>query len=148
MFALFAIATGVALGPVRPAITGISHIAVYASDPVKSERFYGHDLGGVKRDNRYYFAPTQFVEVLSEKKPSIAGRLGGASAASAPGAISRLDHVAFVTVDAEGLRLYLASKKISVPKGVTLDADGNRWFGVVDPEGNKIELWEPIDDGF
>src|SRR6202042_2771430 len=48
----------------RPPITGVSHIAVYAAAPAKSERFYVHDLGGVKGSDpenangvRYYFAP-------------------------------------------------------------------------------------------
>src|SRR5260221_8126260 len=51
-----------------------SHIAVYAAAPAKSERFYVHDLGGVKgtdpenaRGVRYYFAPTQFVEVVTHR---------------------------------------------------------------------------------
>ena len=29
----------------RPAIAGVSHIAVYAADPAATERFYVHDLG-------------------------------------------------------------------------------------------------------
>ena len=55
----------------RPAITGISHMCVYASDANASDHFYGHVLGGAKgpdpqnpNGTRYYFSPTQFVEVL------------------------------------------------------------------------------------
>ena len=55
----------------RPAITGISHMCVYASDVQASDHFYGHILGGAKgpdpqdaNGTRYYFSPTQFVEVL------------------------------------------------------------------------------------
>ena len=61
----------------RPSIGGISHISVYSSDAAKTEHFYVHDLGGVKRADpensagvRYYFSPIQFVEVL----PLPAGR--------------------------------------------------------------------------
>jgi hypothetical protein len=36
----------------RPAIRGISHISVYSSDAAKTEHFYVHDLGGVKRETR------------------------------------------------------------------------------------------------
>jgi TolB protein len=120
----------------RPAITGVSHIAVYSSDIPKTEMFYVHDLGGmhgVDAENskgvRYYFAPTQFVEVLPlpDGSPSI----------------DRLDHVAFTTTNAEGLRKYLASQKIKVPGKVEHGADGSDWFGVVDPEGNKIEFVQP-----
>jgi TolB protein len=120
----------------RPAITGISHIAVYASDPARAEMFYGHDLGGVKgadpengRGNRYYFAPTQFVEVM----PVPAG----------PPSINRLDHVAFTTEDAAQLRKYLALQKIKVPRDMEHGDDGSQWFTVTDPEGNSIEFVQP-----
>src|ERR1700730_5672676 len=65
------VSVAAAATPPRPPITGVSHIAVYAAAPAKSERFYVHDLGGVKGNDpenakgvRYYFAPPQFVEVL------------------------------------------------------------------------------------
>jgi catechol 2,3-dioxygenase-like lactoylglutathione lyase family enzyme len=122
--------------PARPPITGISHIAVYAAAPGKSERFYVHDLGGVKGGDpenaegvRYYFAPTQFVEVLPLPR-------GHSS-------INRLDHVAFTTPDAKALRDYLASKQITVPAKTAAGRDGSQWFAVSDPEGNKIEFVQP-----
>jgi catechol 2,3-dioxygenase-like lactoylglutathione lyase family enzyme len=120
----------------RPAITGVSHIAVYAADPAKSEHFYVHDLGAIKasdpenaRGTRYYFSPTQFVEVL----PLPAGSTS----------INRLDHVAFTTPDLERLRAYLASKQITVPKRTERGSDGSEWLSVLDPEGNKIEFVQP-----
>lgn len=135
--AVSVLGTGNAIGgPSRPPITGISHIAVYATDFAKTERFYVHDLGGVKGDDpenprgvRYYFAPTQFVEVL----PLPEG----------PPSINRLDHVALVTTDAEALRKYLASKRIVVPKQVTPGGDASRWFDMSDPEGHEIEFVQP-----
>src|SRR5271163_1926804 len=55
----------------RPAITGISHMCVYTSDSAAADNFYGHILGATKGTDpqdptgvRYYFSPTQFVEVL------------------------------------------------------------------------------------
>jgi catechol 2,3-dioxygenase-like lactoylglutathione lyase family enzyme len=120
----------------RPSITGVSHIAVYTSAPVKTERFYVHDLGGLKRDDpenpqgvRYYFSRTQFVEVL----PLPTG----------PASINRLDHVAFVTTDAAALRKYLAARQIAVPPQLAQGRDASRWFEVTDPEGNKIEFVQP-----
>jgi hypothetical protein len=86
-----------AAAPARPPIVSVSHLAVYAADPAKSEAFYTHDLGAVKRPDpenptgaRYYFSSVQFVEVL----PLPAG---------AP-SINRLAHAAFNTPDAEALR--------------------------------------------
>ncbi|MEJ0041774.1 MAG: VOC family protein [Rhizomicrobium sp.] len=79
----------------------MSHIAVYSADMEKSERFYAHDLGGLRRDDpeaargaRYYFNATQFVAVLP--LPADAGK-------------NRLDHVAFATPDVSALRRYLAA---------------------------------------
>jgi catechol 2,3-dioxygenase-like lactoylglutathione lyase family enzyme len=122
--------------PARPPIVSVSHLAVHAADPAKSEAFYVHGLGAVKgpdpetpKGARYYFSPTQFVEVLPLP----------------PGApkVDRLDHAAFNTADAEGLRLYLASKGVAVPGQVETGADGGRWFDVVDPEGVRIQFVQP-----
>src|ERR1700760_5063315 len=95
----------------RPLIGGISHISVYSSDAAKTEHFYVHDLGGVKRVDpensagvRYYFSPIQFVEVL----PLPAGN----------SSINRLDHVAFNTANAEGLKKYLGEHGSTVPDKV------------------------------
>ena len=81
--------------PVRPPITGISHIAVYTADPAASEDYYVRILGARKAPDpedahgvRYYFSPQQFVEVLP---------LG-----PNPG-LSRLAHVGWNTGDAAGL---------------------------------------------
>jgi catechol 2,3-dioxygenase-like lactoylglutathione lyase family enzyme len=125
--------------PARPPITGVSHIAVYSSSLAASEHFYLHDLGAIKgsdpenaRGTRYYFAPTQFVEVLS-----LPARWTS---------VSRLDHIAFDTADAGGLRRYLRSKGIAVPARVRQGSDGSRWFEVSDPEGNRIQFVQPPAD--
>jgi catechol 2,3-dioxygenase-like lactoylglutathione lyase family enzyme len=117
----------------RPPITGISHLSVYSSDASKTDNFYVHDLGANKASDpenpqgvRYYFSSTQFVEVL----PLPSGY----------SSINRLDHVAFVTANAEGLRRYLGAHGIVVPGSVENGSDGSRWFDVMDPEDNKVEF--------
>ncbi len=117
----------------RPSITGISHLSVYSADLGKSETFYVHNLGAFKAADpenpqgvRYYFSPTQFVEVL----PLPQGYTS----------INRLDHVAFITSDAEGLRRYLGAHGVTVPASVQTGSDGSRWFDVKDPEDNKVEF--------
>ena len=131
---LFAILPGAALAatPVRPPITGVSHISLYAADAAKTDAFYTHDLGAMKGPDpenpagvRYYFAPTQFVEILP--LPAQHG-------------INRLDHVAFATADAAALRVYLKAHKIKVPRHVSKGGDGSAWFDVLDPEGIKVEF--------
>jgi catechol 2,3-dioxygenase-like lactoylglutathione lyase family enzyme len=122
--------------PARPPIVSVSHLAVHAADPAKSEAFYVRDLGAVKGPDpenpagaRYYFSPTQFVEVLPLPR--------------GPSKVDRLDHAAFNTPDAEGLRAYLAAKGVAVPSRIETGADGGRWFDVVDPGGVKVQFVQP-----
>jgi catechol 2,3-dioxygenase-like lactoylglutathione lyase family enzyme len=119
----------------RPKITGISHIAVYTSDAAATEHFYRDIIGAVKKPDpenpngvRYMLSATQFIEVLP--LPADAG-------------INRLDHTAWKTEDAQGLRRWLGSKSYKVPDHVEKGADGSFWFTVRDPEGNKVEFVQP-----
>jgi hypothetical protein len=113
-------ACGVALAavPVRPPITSVSHLAVYAGDAVKAEQFYVHDLGAVKRPTRKIrkacatFFATQFVEVLP--LPANTGA-------------NRMDHIAFNTADAEGMRNIWRRKRSRVP----CREQRRRWHPVV-----------------
>src|ERR1700749_3979371 len=97
--AIFAVA---ASAQQRPKITGISHIAVYASDPAATGHFYTAIVGAAKLPDPenpqgvpYAISATQFVEVLP--LPANVG-------------INRLDHTAWNTESAEGMRKYLAAK--------------------------------------
>ena len=120
----------------RPKITGISHLAVYTTDPAKAESFYVHDLGATKGQDpenpagtRYSFSATQFIEVL----PLPAG----------PASVNRLDHAAFNTADADAMRKYLQAHGVEVPASITKESDGSQYFEVKDPEGNKVQLVQP-----
>jgi catechol 2,3-dioxygenase-like lactoylglutathione lyase family enzyme len=119
----------------RPKITGISHLAVYTSDPAAADDFYSKLVGAAKRSDpenprgvRYAFSNVQFVEVLP--LPAGAG-------------INRRDHIAFNTDDAEALRKYLVSKAWKTPPAVNQGNDGSRWFSVSDPEGNEVQFVQP-----
>ncbi len=120
----------------RPNISGISHLAVYTTDPAKAESFYVQDLGAVKGPDpenpagvRYSFSATQFIEVLPLP--------------AAPASINRLDHAAFNTSDADAMRRYLQAHGVEVPSNVTKGSDGSQYFEVKDPEGNKVQLVQP-----
>jgi catechol 2,3-dioxygenase-like lactoylglutathione lyase family enzyme len=119
----------------RPRITGISHIAVYTSDPSATDHYYREIIGAVKQPDpenpkgvRYAVSNTQFIEVLPLPPDS---------------GINRLDHTAWNTTDAETLRRYLGSKAWKVPYRVEKGSDGSLWFAVNDPEGNKVEFVQP-----
>ena len=116
----------------RPAITGISHITLFADDIPKSLQFYGELLGwdqvpptAAKPGVRFYANHSQYVELVSPPSPGLA---------------DRLDVIAFSTSDAEALRKYLGANGVSVPQALTVEADGSRTFLVHDPEGNKVEF--------
>jgi catechol 2,3-dioxygenase-like lactoylglutathione lyase family enzyme len=110
-------------------------MAVYASDAAKTEHFYVHDIGLKKGEDpensngvRYYVNEEQFIEVLP--LPADAGT-------------NRLDHLAYLTANAEGMRKYLGAKGVTVPDSVNKGSDGSAWFDVQDPEGNKVEFVQP-----
>jgi catechol 2,3-dioxygenase-like lactoylglutathione lyase family enzyme len=124
----------------RPSITGISHMCVYSGDAGASEHFYSQILGAVKgRDpldpngTRYYFSPTQFVEVL---------------ALPADHGISRMACVAYNTQDADGLLRYMRAHTVAGFNAdgmseLRTESDGTRWFQVKDPEGNVVRFIQP-----
>ena len=119
----------------RPKITCISHIAVFSSDLAATDHYYREIIGAAKMPDpenpqgvKYAINDVQFVEVL----PLPAGQ-----------GINRLDHTAYNTDDAEGMRKYLALKAWKTPGKVEKGADGSQWFTVKDPEGNKVEFVEP-----
>jgi len=133
--AAFALTAAAQPTPPRPKVTGISHLAIYTSDPASTDSYYRDIVGAAKLPDpenplgvRYAFSSTQFVEVL----PLPAGS-----------GINRLDHTAWNTANAEGLRKYLAAKSWKVPAKVEKGVDGSRWFSVLDPEGNKVEFVQP-----
>ena len=130
------LATGQKAGPAAPpAITGISHMCVYAADMAASERFYTHILGAVKEADpqestgvRFYFSPLQFVEVLP---------------LPAEHSISRMQCVAYRTADAQQLQRYLRQHGVAATGDVQTAQDGSHWFKTADPEGNTVQFLEP-----
>jgi len=117
--------------PMRPPITGVSHICLYASNVAATEHFFVFNIGAAKAPDpenpagqRYYINATQFIEVL----PLPPGKTA-----------TLLDHVAFITTDAEGLRNYLVAYN-AAPGDLQTGTDGSHWFKVNDPEGNVIEF--------
>src|SRR5258708_15333093 len=116
----------------QPKITGLSHLAVYTSNPEATDQFYREVIGAVKLSDpenpqgvRYALSDSQFIEVLP--LPAGAG-------------INRLDHSAWNTENAEQLRRYLAANNWKTPDRVEKGSDGSRWFEVFDPEGNKVQF--------
>ena len=121
--------------PARPAIIGISHIALYCHDIDKSREFYKDFLGfaepyslknpdGSLRLTFIKINDRQFVELFPEKE---AGS-------------DRLYHVALETDDAEAMRQYLASQGVKVPTETPKGRIGNANFFITDPDGRTVEI--------
>jgi len=135
LLAASAIAAAAPPDPPRPAITGISHIAVYSTDAAASAHFYSVILGARQDTDpenaagaRFYFSPRQFVEVL----PAPAGH-----------GLSMLAHVAYTTDDATGLRGWLNAHGVTGLSPITRASDGDVWFAGHDPEGNEVQFVQP-----
>ncbi len=113
--------------PTRPKIYGISHVAVYASNPAATDHFLTGLLG--MRQNTHWKAQyrinrTQGVEVETMPNPAPANLIA---------------HIAFLTNDCEAMRKYLAAHGVKVPDHV--DSSGStHWFGFHDPSGNPFEF--------
>ncbi len=120
----------------RPKITGISHLAVYASDPLRTADYYQRIVGCEKAADfedhpgvRYLITPSQYVEVLP--LPDSAGN-------------DRLDHIAFRTADVEALRRYLQAKGVPTANTVSTGAGGMKWIEVKDFEGNRVQFVQDV----
>ena len=123
------VASSMAQSARRPAIVGISHVALRAADLGKSREFYGRVLGlaeepaGSQQRARFRINGHQFIELFE-------------AGADAPA--DRLVEVGFETRDAEAMRRYLSAHGVKVPEQVTEEKGGNRSFDVRDPEGHQI----------
>src|SRR5437016_14032096 len=99
--------------PVRPRITGLSHIALYCHDIDKSRAFYKDFLGfaepyslknpdGTLHLTWIKINDRQTIELFPEKEPGT----------------DRLYHIALETDDAVAMRDYLAAHAVDVPEKV------------------------------
>ena len=113
----------------RPKITGISHLAVYTSDPAATDHYYREVIGAAKEAGPRESAGRA---VCLQRDAVYRGTAAAAECGRKP-----LDHAAFNTVNAEGMRKYLAAKGWKTPDKVTKGSDGSRWFAVLDPEGQQ-----------
>ena len=130
----FAASPALAQSTHRPAITGISHMAVYTSDAGAADHFYAGILGAQKGPDpvnpagvRYSFSRTQWVEVL----PLPQGQ-----------GINRLAYLAYSTGDAAALRAFLTSRGQHDVGELKTAADGSRYFDTKDPEGNTVQFYQ------
>lgn len=121
--------------PRRPRLLGVAHMAIFVSDIEKARGFYRDFLGfqepydlkntdGSLSMTFFKVNEDQYIEVFPGLKPEQ----------------DRLNHIAFATDDAAGLRTFLAGRGVQVPAGVNKVRIGNTSFNVKDPEGHTLEF--------
>ena len=126
----------------RPHITGVAHIALFASDFEKSRAFYRDFLGleepyslakpdGTPAMTFFKINERQYIELFPETAPKT----------------DRLSHISLETDNAEGMRLYLASRGVAVPKTVPKGRIGNSNFNIKDPEGHTAVSYTHLGNG-
>ncbi len=124
-----------ARAPERPAILGVSHIALKTNNLEAAREFYGRILGysspATKDDGKraVYFDvnPHQSIELLPELEDPSA---------------DRLSHIAFETTDARRLRDYLSCRGVSIVQDLHAERPGSLTFSIKDPEGHSVEFTE------
>ncbi len=132
-----------AAGIDRPPITGVAHIALYSHDIEKTREFYRGMLGlgepyslnnpgGGFAMTFFKVNERQYVEIFPEKQPGT----------------DRLAHISVETPDIEGMRRYLESKGVAVPKQANTGRIENRSFNVKDPDGHTVEFVQYMPDGW
>ncbi|MEP7274148.1 MAG: VOC family protein [Acidobacteriota bacterium] len=110
-------------------------MAVFVSDIERARGFYGDFLGfqepyelknadGSLNMTFFKVNEDQYIEVFPGLKPGQ----------------DRLNHIAFATDDAAGLRSFLAARGVQVPATVGKVRIGNTSFNVTDPEGHTLEF--------
>ncbi|MBV9083849.1 MAG: VOC family protein [Acidobacteriaceae bacterium] len=127
----------------RPRILGVAHIALYAHDFEKSRTFYREFLGfeepySLKNPNGTMsmtflkINDRQYIELFPEREANS----------------DRLNHISLQTDNAEGMRVYLASKGVKVPDKVPKGRIGNSNFNIKDPAGHTVEIVQYEPDGW
>src|ERR1700752_441246 len=96
----------------RPAILGVAHITLKTNDLAAAREFYGRYLG-LEQAGMLVGSGIAF-KVNYHQSVEITDTLRGDE--------DRLDHVAFETADARGLREYLAVRGVKVPAELKPDA--------------------------
>jgi catechol 2,3-dioxygenase-like lactoylglutathione lyase family enzyme len=114
----------------RPRILGIDHVSFYTTQPDGVKALYGGTLGLASA------APIESGELT---RYWVGKQWVGFSADPDPKSTNRMDHVAFATDDAAGLRQYLILKNIKVEEIEKL-GDGSASFLVTDPDGHHIQF--------
>src|SRR5262249_27586674 len=129
--------------PKRPAIIGLSHMALYVHDLDKSRAFYKDFLGFAEPyslTNQDGTLHLTWIKINDHQSIELFPETEAGS--------DRLNHVAVETDDAEALRLYLAAHGVAVPEKTGKGKIGNKNYTIKDPDGHMVEIVQYEPDGW
>jgi ureidoacrylate peracid hydrolase len=115
-----------------PHTTGFAHMLLQVRDIEASQRFYVELLGFTVRQAR----------PLADGRPFVPFLQGIALTTGGPGAPLQIDHIAFTVHDVAGLAQRLHAAGVRFFQDLH-DGIYGRTIYVADPDGTKIELYEP-----
>jgi lactoylglutathione lyase len=138
--------------PRRPAITGVSHVALWVRDLDRSRAFYKGYLGF---DEPYTLNGKSGGVLLTWIKVNDRQSIELFPVSdSTPGDGDSLYHIALETDDAQGMLRYLASKGVKGPGGKPLPETakagqiGNLNYFTEDPDGHVVEFTQYMPSGW
>jgi catechol 2,3-dioxygenase-like lactoylglutathione lyase family enzyme len=129
--------------PKRPAIIGLSHMALYVHDLEKSRAFYKDFLGFAEPyslTNQDGTIHLTWIKINDHQTIELFPETEAGS--------DRLYHIALETDDAEALRLYLATRGVAVPDKTAKGKIGNKNYTIKDPDGHLVEIVQYEPDGW
>jgi catechol 2,3-dioxygenase-like lactoylglutathione lyase family enzyme len=115
----------------RPPITGIAKVSVYATDLAKSKQFYETFLGFPQIASTSPAGPMEF-RVSSKQSIQVEPAPHGTS--------DFLSYIAFATSDIDSMQRYLTSQKVKIEGEIQTAPDGARFLWVKDPEGHRLQF--------
>jgi ureidoacrylate peracid hydrolase len=115
-----------------PRTLGFAHLLMQVGDIEASKRFYVDLLGFTIRP----------AKPLADGRPFVPFLQGIALTTGGPGKPLQIDHMAFTVHDVEGLAARLHEAGVHFFQDVH-DGIYGRTIYVADPDGTKVELYEP-----
>src|SRR5882724_6184301 len=126
--------------PLRPQITGIAYVRLFAADLNTSREFYGKILGLTSGSGGCLGIARPCFTVNSQQQIELAQISGGAPD-------NLLATVAFATSDVAQMRSYLLAHGVAA-KPIAKDGNGLDHFELFDPEGHPISFVQQSDHFF
>ncbi|MCW5603044.1 MAG: isochorismatase family protein [Burkholderiales bacterium] len=117
----------------RPRTLGFAHMLLQVADIEASRKFYIDLLGFTERQ----------AKPLADGRPFVPFHQGIALTTGGPGKPLQIDHMAFRVNDVEGLAARLRQANVKFFQDLH-DGIYGRTIYVVDPDGNKVELYEEV----